>query len=125
MGNVVNHMHGFHGCPRLMFDDVQYLLCLIHHCLDWFLDELTDLLQENHFISIHFTTILQELARAGYSVKKLKRIATERSEEKRAAFVYRIAEYTQEQLGFLDKTSKDEKTPGCCSGRVKRGRRAK
>jgi transposase len=82
-GDVVNHTHGFRGRPHLLvFDDVQYLLRLVRHRPDWFLDELTDLLQENRFVSIHFTTVLRELARAGYSVKKLKRIATECSEEK-------------------------------------------
>lgn len=124
-GDVVKHTHGLRGRPRLLvFDDVQFLLRLVRHRPDWFLDELTNLLQENRFISIHFTTILRELARAGYSVKRLKRIATERSEEKRAAFVYHIAEYTREQLGFIDETSKDERTPGRHRGRAKRGRRA-
>jgi hypothetical protein len=107
-----------------VFDDLQYLLCLVRHCPDWFLDELADLLRENHFISVHYTTILRELAHAGYSVKRLKRIAAERSEDKRAAYIYHVAEYTQEQLGFLDETSKDEKTPGRRRGRAKRGRRA-
>jgi transposase len=82
-GDVVKHTHGLCGRPRLLvFDDVQFLLRLVRHRPDWFLDELTNLLQENRFISIHFTTILRELARAGYSVKRLKQIATERSEEK-------------------------------------------
>jgi hypothetical protein len=46
------------------------------------------------------------------SIKKLKWIAAEHNEDKRAEFIYHIAEYTQEQLGFIDETSKDEKTPG-------------
>ena len=125
-GDVVKHTYGLRGRPRLLvIDDLQYLLRLVRHRPDWFLDELTDLLHENRFISIHFSTILRELSRAGYSVKKLKRIAAERNEDKRAEFVYRMAEYTQEQLGFLDETSKDEKTPGRHRGRAKKGRRAK
>jgi transposase len=127
-GDVIKHLHGpgLRGRPRLLvFDDLQYLLRLVRHRPDWFLDELADLLHENRFISVHFSTILRELARAGYSIKKLKRIAAERNEDKRADFVYRIAEYTQEQLGFIDETSKDEKTPGRRKGRAKKGRRAK
>jgi transposase len=126
-GDVVKHgdMHGLCGRPRLLaFDDVQYLLRLVRHRPDWFIDELANLLQENRFISVHFTTIARELGRAGYSIKKLKRIAAERSDEKRAAYVYHIAQYTDEQLGFIDETSKDEKTPGRRRGRAKRGRRA-
>lgn len=79
---------------------------------------------KNDFISVHYTTILRELAYARYSVKQLKRIAAEHSEDKRVAYIYCVAEYTQEQLGFLNETSKDEKTPGHCRGRAKRGRRA-
>ena len=125
-GDVIKYTHGLRGHPHLLvFDDLQYLLHLVRHCPDWFLDELADLLHENHFISVHFSTILQELARAGYSIKKLKRIAAERNEDKQAEFVCHMAEYTQDQLGFLDETSKDEKTPGWHRGRAKKGRRAK
>lgn len=125
-GNVIKDTHGLRGRPRLLvFNDLQYLLHLVRHRPDWFLDELADLLRENRFISAHFSTTLQELARAGYSIKKLKKIAAERNEDKWAEFVYWMAEYTREQLGFLDETSKDEKTPGRRRGRAKRGRRAK
>ena len=125
-GSVIKQTHGLRGCPRrLVFNDLQYLLHLVRHRPDWFLDELADLPRENRFISVHFSTILRELARAGYSIKKLKKIATERNEDKWAEFVYRMAEYTREQLGFLDETSKDEKTPGRRRGRAKKGRRAK
>lgn len=125
-GDIIKHTHGLRGRPRLLvFDDLQYLLHLVRHRPDWFLDELVDLLRENRFVSVHFSTILRELARAGYSIKKLKRIAAERNEDKRAGFVYCMAVYTWEQLGFLDETSKDERTPGRHRGRAKKGRRAK
>jgi transposase len=125
-GDVVKHTYGLRGRPRLLvFDDLQYLLRLVRHRPDWFLDELIDLLRENRFVSVHFATIHRELERAGYSVKKLKRIAAERSEEKRSAFVYRMGQYTPDQMGFPDETSKDEKTPGRRRGRAKKGKRAK
>lgn len=91
-GDVVNH--NYHRCGNhriLVTDDVQYLLRLVRHRPDWFLDELADLLLENRFISVHFSTICHELKHTGYSLKKLKKIALERSEEKRAAFVYHMA----------------------------------
>lgn len=52
-------------------------------------------------------------------------MASERSEEKHAAFVYRMAKYTVEQLGFIDETSKDDQFPGQCRGCVKKGHCAK
>lgn len=124
-GDVVGHGHGLAGRPRkLLADDIDYLKRLIHHRPDWFLDELLGLLETNRFISVHFTTIHNELERAGISVKKLKRIAAERDEGRRAAFIARMAQYEPEEIGFLDETSKDERTIGRRRGRARRGRRA-
>ena len=124
-GEVIKHSYGLWGRSRhLVFDDVQYFLWLVHHRPDWFLDELADLLTENRFIAVHFTTIHCELARYGYSTKKLRRIAAERSEEKWPDFVYRMGVYNAKQLGFIDETSKDEKTPGRRRGQAKKGQRA-
>jgi hypothetical protein len=58
------------------------------------------------------------------SHKKLKRIALERNEPRRAAHVIEMAQYTQEQIGFLDETSKDKRTPSRGFGRSKKGKRA-
>jgi transposase len=96
---------------NLEYEDVQYLLCLVWNSPNYFLDELLNLLRTNHFISVHYTTIHRELKREGVSQKKLKWVALERDEERRAAFVERMAQYTPEQLGFLDEVSKDERTP--------------
>jgi hypothetical protein len=68
------------------------------------------LLATNRFISVHFTTIFRALERAGVSGKKLKKIAKKRNETLRAHFIARMAQYEPEELGFLDETSKDERT---------------
>ena len=109
---------------NLDFTDLQYLLQLVRDNPDYFLDELLHLLKTNRFILVHYTTIHRELERAGMSVKKLKRIAQERNEVRRADFIERVTQYTPEQLGFLDEVSKDERTPSRRSGRSKKGRRA-
>ncbi|KAG2132752.1 hypothetical protein DEU56DRAFT_717087, partial [Suillus clintonianus] len=80
-GDVVRHNYGTPGRPRtLTFDDVNYLLRLVKHRPDWFLDKLPILLSDNRFISVHYTTIYRELSHAGMSCKKLKKIAKERNE---------------------------------------------
>ena len=57
-GDVVRRNTGLPGRPRsLHFEDINYLLHLVNHRPDWFLDELLGMLQTNRFISIHFTTI--------------------------------------------------------------------
>ncbi|KAJ7617579.1 hypothetical protein B0H17DRAFT_873042, partial [Mycena rosella] len=80
-GDIVRHTIKNPGrSPLLHHDNIQYLLRLVRHSPDWFLDELLRLLEHNHFISVHYTTIHCELERAGMSTKKLKVIAIERSE---------------------------------------------
>ena len=75
------------GCYRILhYDDIDYLLRLVRHHPDYFLDELLDLVTHNRFISVHFSTIHRELERAGMSTKILKEIALERSEPTRIDF---------------------------------------
>lgn len=124
-GDVIRPRSCNRGRPRLLhFDDLQYLLRLIQHRPDWFLDEFLSLLKTNRFISVHYTTIHRELERLGMSTKRLKVIAVERKEPLRNDFLRRMANYTPEQLGFLDETSKNEKTIARRNGRAKIGQRA-
>lgn len=58
------------------------------------------------------------------SYKKLKVIAKERNEPLRNDYMRTMAQYTPEQLGFLDETSKNEKTIARRNGRGKKGTRA-
>jgi len=70
------------GRPRILnHEDINYLLQLIHHQPNWFLDELQELMEHNRFISVHFSTIHRELEHAGMSLKKLCKIAQERDED--------------------------------------------
>ncbi|KAF9059463.1 hypothetical protein BDP27DRAFT_1204815, partial [Rhodocollybia butyracea] len=77
-GDVIRHHFGPIGHPHLLlYDDIDYLLCLVRHRPDYFLDELANLLEDNHFISIHFCTAMRQLQNCGISLKKLCRIARE------------------------------------------------
>ena len=124
-GDVVRETNGVRGRPRILhFSDIEYLKRLIRHRPDWFLDELQYLLQTNRFISAHFATVHRELVRAGISAKKIKKAASERNEDLRADFIGRMGQYSPEQLGFLDKVSKDERTSSRARGRSRKGTRA-
>ncbi|KAF8874798.1 hypothetical protein BD779DRAFT_1427141, partial [Infundibulicybe gibba] len=110
-GDVVRLHSPLRGRPRkLHFDDLTYLISLVRHRPDWFLDELLSLLETNRFISAHYTTIHRELVRTGMSLKKLRRIAKERDEDVRADFIRKMAQYSPAELAFLDEFSKDERT---------------
>ncbi|KAF5346286.1 hypothetical protein D9758_011490 [Tetrapyrgos nigripes] len=78
---IVSKCKSYHvGCPHaLNMEDHQYLLALVNHNLEWFLDELCDLMDENWHIAIHFTTIHRELECASISVKDLQIIAQEQN----------------------------------------------
>ncbi|KAF8159926.1 hypothetical protein B0H34DRAFT_782497 [Crassisporium funariophilum] len=105
-GDVVPHRNGKHGWPRIL-----------DHNPDYFLDELLSLLKTNHFISVHYTTIYQELERLNVSQKKLRKIAIERDELWKADFVARMAQYQPEELCFNDKMSRDARSIGRRYGR--------
>ncbi|KAH8828878.1 Homeodomain-like protein, partial [Flagelloscypha sp. PMI_526] len=80
-GDVVRPIEGIPGRPRkLLAEDTDYLLALVRHRPDWFLDELNDLVIENRFIRVHYATIWRELKRQGISLKQLRRIASERDD---------------------------------------------
>ena len=68
------------------------------------------------------STVYRELERLNVSQKKLKKIALERNEERRADFIARMAQYGPEELGFLDEMSKDARSIGRRYGRSRKGR---
>ncbi|KAJ3805121.1 hypothetical protein F5876DRAFT_52363, partial [Lentinula aff. lateritia] len=116
-GDVIPHKYGLTtGCPRAMlYDNIDYLLCLVRHKPNYFL------LEENRFMSLHYSTIMQELSRCNISLKKLRRIAKVYCPFKHAAYVAAIGQYIPDQLGFIDETSKDDRTPGQKQGQAKKG----
>ena len=125
-GDVIADQPTRRGTARtLNRDDVQYLIQLVRANPDYFLDELLNLLKTNRFISVHYPTIHRELVNAGMSHKRLQRIALERNEALRAAFIVRMAQFNPSELGFIDEVSKDDRTIGRRYGRSKRGTRAR
>ncbi|KAJ7235689.1 hypothetical protein C8J57DRAFT_1088785 [Mycena rebaudengoi] len=113
------------GRRRLLHhEDINYILRLVNLRPDWFLNELLHLLETNRFISVHFTTIFRELQRLNMSRKKLKKIAAERNEPVRMDFVRHVGQYPAEYLGFIDETSKNERTLSRGFGQAKKGKRA-
>jgi len=115
-GDVINPKPSLRGRIRYLdCEDVQYLLRLVRQNPDYFLDELLNMLKTNRFISVNYVTIHRELERAGISTKKLKRIAQERDEPRRANFVGRMAQYALESSAF---STKYQRTIGPHTGGV-------
>jgi transposase len=73
--DIVSISNRIRGRPRvLQCDDVLYLIRLVRHRPEWFLDELLVLLDTNHFVSVHYATIHHELERVGVSSKNSNRL---------------------------------------------------
>jgi len=122
-GNVELPKSTMHGRPwKLHFDNLTYMIALINHCPNCFLDELLGLLDTNRFILVHFTTIYHELECSGVSLKKLRRIAKERDENLHADFVRTMGQYSPEEIGFLDEFLKDKCTLHQHHGHSKKGK---
>jgi transposase len=124
-GDVVPERQSMRGRVRnLDQEDLAYLLELIRDNPVYFLDELLHLLKTNRFISVNCTTIFRELEHLNVSRKKLKKIALERNEECRADFVAHMAQYSPEELGFIDEMFKDGRSVGRRYGRSRKNKRA-
>jgi hypothetical protein len=57
-------------------------------------------------------------------MKKLQIIAKECDEDLRADFIHQMGQYSAEELGFLNKFSKDERTTQCHRDQAKKGKQA-
>ncbi len=123
--SISSHCFGTQGRPHLLYlDDIDYLLHLVCQQPDWFLDELLHLLKTNHFICVNYVTIYRTLVQAGAPLKKLKKIAMECNEPGQNAFIQHMAQYSPDELGFIDETSKNEKTVARSHGHAQKGQRA-
>ena len=75
-----------------------------------FLDEYAKHLKDGRYIDASLTTIHHTLARAGLNIKRVQKLAAERSPTICANFIHRIAQYPTEYLMCLDEVSKDDRT---------------
>jgi hypothetical protein len=91
-------------------EDFHYLAKLISSNPAYFLDKLQYLLKTNHFISVHFTSIHNLLLHHNINRKRLQQMACKRDKDTQADFIARMAQYSPEELGFIDEVSKDERT---------------
>ena len=111
--------------PRVFnHEDLNYLLQLVYHWPNWFLDKLQELVESNRFISVHFSTIHHKLQHAGVSLKKLRKIAKECDKDLCADFMQRVAQYAPEEMIWIDETSKDKRTLIRRNGRAKKSHHA-
>ena len=123
-GSVAKKQAIGRGRPRkLAIQDSQYLLKLARHKPATFLDEYTRRLEDSRFLNVSLATIHRTFIRAGLNVKRIQKLAAERSPEIRADYIRRISQYPANYLVFLDEVSKDDRTYARLWGRSRVGTR--
>lgn len=112
-------------CRRLDFEDINYIKSRCHLHSSIFLDELQSDLLSCRNVKISLSTLFRTLRRLGITRKKVSRHALERNEEKRAAFMNRLAEIAPdpEMLMFGDEAAKNKHTLARQMGYSARGTR--
>lgn len=124
-GQVVTLQTELRGRPReLTVTDVQFLHTRLDDECDIYLDELRGGLEEICGVSVSLPTVWRALQRSGYTMKKLTRVALERSVRKRADYIARIGHYNSEQLVFVDESACDRRTTYRGHAWAIKGRRA-
>ncbi|KAF8992973.1 hypothetical protein BDZ89DRAFT_907766, partial [Hymenopellis radicata] len=106
------------GRPRLLAEsDARYLLALCRSNPTTFLDEYRDQLERYRHLPVCLSTIHYMFTRFGLDVKKVQKMAQERSLQKRADFVRRIGRYPASYIVSMDEVSKDDRTYARMFGR--------
>jgi transposase len=90
--------------------DVEFLLGAVNQAPDLYLDELKEMLEVTCGVSVSRSTVWRTLRRAGFTMKKITRVAAERSGQKRLEYIARIGKYSADQLVFVDESSVDRRT---------------
>lgn len=90
--------------------DVEFLLGTIQKAPDLYLDELQEMLAQSCGVEVSCATVWRTLQRAGFTMKKITRVAAERSSQKRLEYLARIGQYDASQLVFVDESSVDRRT---------------
>ncbi|KAF5482683.1 hypothetical protein CGCS363_v001173 [Colletotrichum siamense] len=86
------------------------LLELLQYRSDLSLEEMQDFLFEAFEIQISRSAISRQLNSAGWTNKKSKIIAAQRSDELRYEYLYRIRRYRPDQLVFVDESGVNKDT---------------
>lgn len=75
-----------------------------------YLDEIQAWLLQQHNIEAHISTISRTLKRINWTSKVKRRVAAQRNQELRSAWIERLSDFKAQQLVFIDESSSDERT---------------
>ncbi|KAI6137827.1 hypothetical protein BKA82DRAFT_171143 [Pisolithus tinctorius] len=104
-GEVVNERKMDGRIPLMSETAVEFMLALLEHSPDLYLEEIQQQLLLLHNIEVSIATIWRTLKHLGLSSKKLSQIASERSEEAHREFTMAIGEDSPDHIVCIDESA--------------------
>ncbi|KAK6997463.1 hypothetical protein R3P38DRAFT_3059166 [Favolaschia claudopus] len=105
IGEVCRDRRYIGRAPILSPAHSKFLLALLEHTPDMYLDEIQEALYTQHDLEVSLATISRTLKRLGFSSKKLSREAGERCEDTRREFFMEIGNEPPERLVCADESA--------------------
>ncbi|KAJ7659630.1 hypothetical protein DFH06DRAFT_954656, partial [Mycena polygramma] len=102
IGEVSRQRRYLGRSPLMSGAHCKFMLALIDHTPDIYLDEIQEQLYLQHDIDVSLATILRTMKQLGLSSKKLSRQAAERCEHARCDFIMRIGDEPAERIVCAD-----------------------
>ncbi|KAF8133505.1 hypothetical protein K438DRAFT_1538154, partial [Mycena galopus ATCC 62051] len=94
------------GCsPMMSPTHTTFMLALIDHTPDIYLDEIQEQLFLQHDLDVSLSTISRTMKRLGLSSKKLSRQAAERCADARRAFIMEIGDEPADRIVCADESA--------------------
>ncbi|KAF8575105.1 hypothetical protein K439DRAFT_1370747, partial [Ramaria rubella] len=103
---------------------LQYMLKILEHKPDMYLDEITLELMDKLGLSISLSTVHHSLKLLGITTKKLSKVALEHCKTRRMAFLFEISDEPIDRLVFMDESAVNTLTSYQSMGRAPKGQRA-
>ncbi|KAJ7713329.1 hypothetical protein DFH07DRAFT_708699, partial [Mycena maculata] len=91
--------------PMMSPNHTEFMLALIEHTPDIYLDEIQEQLYTQHDLSVSLATISRTLARLGIGSKKLSREAAKRCAHARRDFIMEIGHEPAERIVCADESA--------------------
>ncbi|KAJ7315172.1 hypothetical protein DFH08DRAFT_655628, partial [Mycena albidolilacea] len=91
--------------PLLSPGNTKFMLALIEHTPDIYLDEIQEQLFTQHDIDVSLATLCRTLHRLGYGSKKLSRQAAERCADARRDFLMKIGNEPADRIVCADESA--------------------
>ncbi|EJD36823.1 hypothetical protein AURDEDRAFT_25198, partial [Auricularia subglabra TFB-10046 SS5] len=105
LGDLISHPSK-EGPPRILSEmHIKFVLGLLEHSPDLYLDEIVEELWYRHGVEIGLSTLYVNLKELGITTKFLSKRAIEQLEEKRFLYITQAGPESRERFVFVDESA--------------------